>query len=84
MGGVIYCVDIFYVDDGQVASPGPDWPHRAFDTLTGLFNTVGLLTNVRKTVRMLCQPCRVVEIQLKVVGECINGSKDSKRHTWKQ
>ena len=30
----------------------------AFDVLTGLFDRVGLWTNVRKTVGMMCRPCQ--------------------------
>ena len=39
------------------------WLQGAFDTLTGLFNKVGIRTNNRKTVGMLCCPCRMVETQ---------------------
>ena len=30
------------------------------DVLTGLFDRVGLHTNVKKPVRMACQPCHIV------------------------
>ena len=38
----------FYVDYEIVASTDPVWLQTAFDTLTGIFDRVGLLTNVRK------------------------------------
>ena len=46
-----------YTDNGLVASTQLERLQREFDVLTGLFNRVGLSTNTRKTVRMLCQPC---------------------------
>ena len=36
----------FYVKDGMVASTDPGWIQLAFDMLTGLFDRVGLRTNV--------------------------------------
>ena len=40
----------------MVASADPGWIQSAFDILTGLFNQVGLQTNIRKTVGMVCKP----------------------------
>ena len=40
----------------------PIWLQTTFDTLTGLFDWVGLNTNVRKTVGMVCHPCRAVRV----------------------
>ena len=48
---------LFYVDDCMVDSTNPGWIQTAFDELTGLFNRVGLQTNDRKTVGMVCEPC---------------------------
>ena len=48
----------FYVYNGMVASTNPGWLHTAFDTLTGLFNQVGLKTNVKKIIGVVCHPCR--------------------------
>ena len=48
----------FYVDNGLIASTRPEWLQGAFDTLTGLFDQVGLQTNIVKTVGMLCCPFR--------------------------
>ena len=49
--------EFFYADDGVVAPTDPGWLQSAFDFLTGLFDRVGLQTNVRKTVGMVCRPC---------------------------
>ena len=50
--------DLFYADDGMVASSDPCWLQGAFFTLVGLFYRVGLQTNVGKTVGMVCYPCQ--------------------------
>ena len=49
---------LFYADDGMVASLDPRWLQGAFITLVSLFDRVGLRTNVRKTVGMVCSPCQ--------------------------
>ena len=36
----------------------PAWLQGAFKALVAIFDRVGLLTNVRKTVSMVCHPCR--------------------------
>ena len=41
---------IFCAYDGMVASTNPRWLQTEFDVLLGLFERVGLKTNVRKTV----------------------------------
>ena len=46
---------LFYADDGRVASSDPCWLQWAFNTLFGLFDCVGLHTNVGKTVSMACR-----------------------------
>ena len=46
--------DLFYADDGMVASSDPQWLQGYFRTLVGLFNSVGLRTNVGKKVGMVC------------------------------
>ena len=48
---------LFYADDGMVASSDPCWLHWAFNALVGLFEYVGLLTNVGNTVSITCGPC---------------------------
>ena len=45
---------LFYADDGTFASSDLQWFQRVFSTLVGLFNRVGLRTNVRKTAGMVC------------------------------
>ena len=52
-----------YDDDGMVAYTDPGWIHSEFDTLTGLPDRVVLRTNVRKTVGMVCRPCRVTRVR---------------------
>ena len=54
---------LIYADDGMVAYTNPGWTQYAFDTLTGIFDRVGLKTNVRKTIGMVCQPCRAAGVQ---------------------
>ena len=49
-------VDLFYADDGMVASSNTRWLQWEFDTLVGLFGRVGLQTNVGKTVSIVCRP----------------------------
>ena len=52
-----------YADDGLVAPTDLGWLQSAFDTLTGLFDRVGLRKNVRKTVGIVCQPFRTDRVQ---------------------
>ena len=44
-----------YADDKMVESTDPEWLQLKFNMLTGLFDRVGLQTNVRKTVGMVCR-----------------------------
>ena len=50
---------LFYTDNGMVALSDLRWIQGAFSTLVGLFDRVGLWTNARKTVGMVCHPCQV-------------------------
>ena len=50
---------LFYAEDGMVASSDPRWLQWAFITLVGLFDRVGLNTNMGKMVSMTCRPCTV-------------------------
>ena len=52
----------FNVDNRMVASTNLGWIQTAFDILTGLFDRVGLKTNVRKIVGMACHPCQAVRV----------------------
>ena len=47
----------------MVVSTYPGWLQSAFDTLMGIFDWVGLRTNVRKTVEMVCRPFRAAGVQ---------------------
>ena len=49
---------LFYADKGMVDSTDLGWLQSAFDLLTGLFDRVGILTNIQKTTGMVCNPCR--------------------------
>ena len=49
---------VFYADDSMVVSSDPAWLQGAFNALVAIFDRVGLLTNVGKTVSMVCQPCQ--------------------------
>ena len=49
---------VFYADDGMVRATDPQWLQGAFSALVAIFDRVGLLTDVDKTVSMACQPCR--------------------------
>ena len=39
---------ILYSDNRMLASTNPGWIQTAFDTMTGLFDRVGLKTNIHK------------------------------------
>ena len=41
----------------MVALSDPQWLQGAFNTMVGLIDRVGLQTNVKKTVGMVCCPC---------------------------
>ena len=46
----------FYANDGMIASTYLGWLQLAFDMMTELFERLGIPTNVRKTVGMVCRP----------------------------
>jgi hypothetical protein len=54
---------IFYVNDVYLASRNLDFLQRALNVIVGLFDHVGLKTNVQKTQAMVCTPRRI-RIQL--------------------
>ena len=71
---------LFYADDGMVTSSDPRWLKRAFSTLVGLFDRVGLWTNARKTDGMVCHPFQAVDTQLQVAyGRRMTGEVRSYR-----
>ena len=55
---------LFYADNGMVLSTYPGWLQLAFDTLKGVFDRVGLQTNVHKTVGVVCRPCRPARVRV--------------------
>ena len=60
---------LFYADYGMVDSSDPEWLQGGFSTLVGMFNWVGLRTNVGKTVGMVFLPCQASGIQLEAAYE---------------
>ena len=53
----------FYKYVGMVDSTDPGWIQTELDTLTGVFDQVGLQENVQKTVGMVYKPCREVRVR---------------------
>ena len=53
---VLQCSAFFYMDDSMVTYTEPAWIQGELDTLTGLFNRVGIQTNAGKKVGILCCP----------------------------
>ena len=53
---------LLYVDNGMVDSSELRWIQGEFNTLVGLFDRVGLHTNVWNTVSMVCLPCQAAGI----------------------
>ena len=51
----------FYVDSRLLAPPRPTRPQVALSVFTGLFDKVGLQTNINKIVVMVCQPFYIVD-----------------------
>ena len=49
---------VFYTDNRMVVSSDPTWLQGTFNALVAIFDRLGLLTNVGKTVSMVCHPCR--------------------------
>ena len=49
---------LFYANDSMVVLSDPAWLQGAFTAQVFIFDRVGLMTNVRKTVSMVCQPCQ--------------------------
>ena len=55
--------ELFNTNDGIVAYTDPEWIQLAFCTLTGLFDQVGIQTNIRNIAGMVCRPVRAAEVQ---------------------
>ena len=47
---------VLYASDGMVVLSDPAWIQGAFNALVAIFDRVGLLTTVGKTVSMVCHP----------------------------
>ena len=60
---VLHHAAFFYAEKILVASMDQVRLQGSFDTLTRLFNRVGVRTNFRKTVRILCRHFHVVSTQ---------------------
>ena len=62
----------------MVASSDPIWLQGAFKDLLGLFDRVGLRTNVRKTVGIVCHPCQASgNLTTEAYGRRITGTGQS-------
>ena len=65
---------LFYANDGMVASSDLVWLQGAFKALVGLFDRVGLCTNVGKTAGMVCHPCQLAgKLTTEAYGRRITG-----------
>ena len=53
----------FYTDDEVVSSKDLGWLQSEFDLLKGLFDRMGLRTNICKTAGMVFQPCRADRVR---------------------
>ena len=58
---------LFYLENGMVGSSNSIWLQGAFSTLVGLFDRVGLKTNIGKTVGMVCHLCQASGRNLEAV-----------------
>ena len=68
----------FYADDSMVASSDPVCLQGVFNALVGLFDRVGLRTNVGKTVGMVCHPCQAAgNFTTAAYGRSITGEGQS-------
>ncbi len=76
IAGVRWAVDVFtsiiYADDGLVASRYPALLQESINTMTELFERVGLLTKTKKTQPMIC-----------VSGKVRVSLSNSSYHQWK-
>ena len=71
---VLHRSAFFYADNIMVVSNDTDWLQGAFDTLTWLFDMVGIHINIGKTVGIICHPFRAVRTQLEATYEqCMTG-----------
>ena len=72
---VYHLAEYFYADDDILASNRATRLQWSFETLTKIFNQMGLCKNVAKTMIITCQTCRALGIhsveacRLQVTGE---------------
>ena len=62
------------VNSRMVASKYPVWVQSEFETLTGIFDWVGIRTNIHKIVGIVCSPLRDTEVW---------ADKAYTQHTWR-
>ena len=55
--------ELFYGDNRMVAFTKPEWIQTVFYMLTGIFDWLGLQTNVRKTMGVVFQPFRAAGVR---------------------
>ena len=55
---------LLYADDGTISSSDPGWLQGELSTLLGLFDRLGMKTNIRKTFGMVCCPFQAAGTQL--------------------
>ena len=55
--------EFFYAGNRLVECTDPGWIQSVFGMLTGLFEQVGIRTNIRKTVGVVCRPFRESGLQ---------------------
>ena len=71
---------MFYADDSMISSLDPVWLQGAFNALVGLFDRVGLQTNVGNTIGMVCHPCQAAgSLTTVAYGRRITGEGHSYR-----
>ena len=76
--------DLFYAEDGIVASSEPKCLQGAFSTLDGLFDRLGLWTNLGKKFGMVCHPFQAAGTQSEAAcGQWMTGEGTSYRERQK-
>jgi hypothetical protein len=73
----------FFVDDGLVSARCSVWLQSSFDTLTQLFERIGLLANADKTKVMICVPgkIRVAPTETEYASQRA-GNTTTTKHRW--
>ena len=55
---------LFYVNDVLLYSTNLVWPQCIFNVIIGIFEWVGIITNVEKIMVMICKPGTITKRQL--------------------